>query len=212
MALRLQDGGGNHHVFRSYSASPSPHQQHTPRPAATCQIWEVVRATSAMPTFFSAVNIDGDRFIDGGVGINNPTREALNEIRESRQDGSAKPLIISIGSGLRPQMKIPRTSSSVSSSILTKRQALKSIATDTEDVHEQMRHASEAEGFDYFRFNVDSGLEDLLLDSWKVKRIHGEKVFKTIETITLETESYLQKVEVVEKLRRCAQILVNSHR
>lgn len=164
-----------------------------------------------MPTFFSAVDIDGDLFIDGGVGTNNPTRKALNEMRGSRQDWSVRPLIISIGWGLSLQTKIPRASSFVSNSISTTLQAFKSILTDTEDVHEQMRHASETEDIDYFCFTVDSGLGDLLLDSWKVKRFDGEKVFKSTETITQKTENYSQKVEVVEKLRRCAQILVNSH-
>ena len=33
------------------------------------------------------------------------------------------------------------------------------------------------------RFNVDSDLEDLLLDSWSVKKVHGGKIFETIDTI-----------------------------
>lgn len=110
MAWRLQDGG-NRHIFRSYSGSPSPHQNPDARPAATCQIWEVAGTTSAAPTYFSAVNIDGEFFIDGGVGTKNPTPEALGEIDGFRKDSSAKSLVVSIGFGLNPRITVPGTPS-----------------------------------------------------------------------------------------------------
>lgn len=43
-----------------------------------------------------------------------------------------------------------------------------------------MKRISDAQGFDYFRFNVDSGLEDLKLDSWNVEKVYGVRVFVTI--------------------------------
>lgn len=163
MAWRLQDGG-NRHIFRSNSGSPSPCQNQNPRPAATYQIWEVAEPTSAAPTYFSAVNIDGESVINAGVGTNIPTRKALGEIDGFRKDSSAKPLVVSIGSGLNPRIAVPRTPSFAPSSIITTIKALQSIVNNTEEVHEHMKRISEAQGFDYFRFSVDSGLEDLLLE------------------------------------------------
>lgn len=170
----------------------------------------MVRATSAVPTCFSASKIEGKSFIDGGVGTNNPTSEALSEIQEARSDSSLKPLIVSFGSGLRPQdnmrSNLPYL---LRNSITTTIKALQATATNTEDVHKDMKRTSEFHNIDYFRFNVESGLEDILLDSWRVKKVSGRRVFETIETITLKTEVYLQRQDVAEKLRQCAQILVN---
>ncbi len=209
MARRLKDGGGSRHIFRSYSNSPWPYQKPDPRPAADCQLWEVARATSATPGYFSAVNIDGESFVDGGLGTNNPTREAWTEIHVSRTSPSPKPLIISIGSGLGPQSNASRFPSLAPNTIITRMQAGRSTATIAEDVHETMQRASEAQDVDYFRFHVTSGLEDLALDTWRVKETQGGRIFETIDTITLQTENYLQQKDVAEELRRCAQRIVN---
>ena len=90
-------------------------------------------------------------------------------------------------------------------------EALKSVAGNTEDVHEDMERTSEAQGIEYFRFNVDCGLEDLLPDSWRVKKVDGRKIFETIETITRKTDIYLHQQQVAENLHRCAQILVDRY-
>src|SRR5207237_10399076 len=36
-------------------------------------VWEAALATSAAPTFFPAMRIDGEEHVDGGVCMNNPT-------------------------------------------------------------------------------------------------------------------------------------------
>lgn len=40
-------------------------------------IWQAARATSAAPTYFPRMNIDGIDFLDGGLGFNNPTSECV---------------------------------------------------------------------------------------------------------------------------------------
>lgn len=35
-------------------------------------IWEAARATSAAPTFFPSISVNGVEYIDGGMGFNNP--------------------------------------------------------------------------------------------------------------------------------------------
>ena len=48
-----------------------------------CTIWEAARATSAAPTIFKSIEIGGpgtrQLYIDGGVGLNNPTRQVIVE-------------------------------------------------------------------------------------------------------------------------------------
>jgi patatin-like phospholipase/acyl hydrolase len=36
------------------------------------KIWEAARATSAAPTYFKAMEVNGHKLIDGGLGANNP--------------------------------------------------------------------------------------------------------------------------------------------
>lgn len=66
---------GSPKVFRSYSGKgigPS-----------LCPIWQAARATSAAPTYFKEMYIDtphpGIRYVDGGLGYNNPFEVALDK-------------------------------------------------------------------------------------------------------------------------------------
>jgi patatin-like phospholipase/acyl hydrolase len=46
-----------------------------PRVAQSCsehKIWQAARATTAAPTYFPRMELDGCEYIDGGVGYNNP--------------------------------------------------------------------------------------------------------------------------------------------
>lgn len=204
MAWRLQAGGGCPHIFRSYPGGPSPQGEPTHKPAATCQIWEAVRATCATPPYFPAVKIDGEYYIDGGDATNHPVREAVKELQGIRKDPSVKPLVISIGPGLGFRNKAPFfVPKSIDTAIqaqgdLEKREFRKSFTKESAEIE-----------IDYFCFDVDYGLEDIELDTWSLKKEHGTRVFETIETITLRTEEYLQRPEVAVKLRRCAQALVS---
>jgi predicted acylesterase/phospholipase RssA len=47
--------------------------------ASTCKIWEAGRATSAAPTFFKPIILDGQSFSDGATIANNPTHIAIME-------------------------------------------------------------------------------------------------------------------------------------
>jgi hypothetical protein len=70
--------------------------------AATCEIWEAARATSAAPFYFPSIVIDGREMYDGGFGTNNPSVQALlTEVLPV--EGSAENLrdavFVSIGTG-----------------------------------------------------------------------------------------------------------------
>lgn len=63
-----QEAANNHGpVFlRSYQNPDEPSK------FPNVKIWEAARATSAAPSFFSAMKINGYLMIDGGLGANNP--------------------------------------------------------------------------------------------------------------------------------------------
>ena len=177
-------------MFRTYNSSESDDSKaghiRNPGSAATCQIEEAARATSAAPQYFSPIVIGGNPFVDGGFGTNNPTFEAFNELTQSKVNSPLDPLIVSIGSGtgLHPssleKLKIkPKLLSNIYSAI--------HLATGTQRVHEEMSVVAREQRFGYFRFSVDEGLEDILLDSWRVRKMDGTKSFETINHIRSET-------------------------
>ena len=62
------------------------------------KVWEAARATTAAPTYFPALDIDGRLLIDGGVYINNPALDLYLHAREVFPD-APKYIVISIGTG-----------------------------------------------------------------------------------------------------------------
>lgn len=211
-AYALQGDTASTHMFRTYSQTLASDNS-LPKPATDCQIWEVARATSAAPYFFPSVTIGQTNFIDGGFGSNNPAREALGDIQASRKAVSPyiqlpKILIISVGSGVRSQVSVSDSSNPKNYLVA----AARSLITDTEAAHRDMKVVSEAQGIDYFRFAVDSGLSDLAIDSWEVKDVDGKRTFATLEAITKATETYLKQETVANQLRQCARLLVDRCR
>lgn len=125
-----------------------------------CYIWQACRATSAAPTFFPSVTIDGQQYVDGALGYNNPIRPMLDEA--SHIWGGKRPIgcIMSVGTGL------PRLGTVGEGVTLAK--TLKEMATDTQTVANEFKNEMIAQfGPDqqvYFRFNVERGLETLGLE------------------------------------------------
>ena len=50
-------------------------------PSSNRTIWEAVRATSAGPTFFKRIVIEGVLYVDGGMGCNKPVQQVLQEAK-----------------------------------------------------------------------------------------------------------------------------------
>lgn len=63
-------------LFCSYDLNHSEYD------AFTVPIWQAIRATSAMPYFFSCMDIDGVNYIDGGLHTNNPTVVAIRQAQK----------------------------------------------------------------------------------------------------------------------------------
>ena len=87
------------HLFRTYQAPKFP--------APNCTIWEAIRTTSAAPTFFKRIIIDGEPYVDGGMGCNNPVQQVLQEAELVFPDRHVT-CIISIGTGQAQTLSIPK--------------------------------------------------------------------------------------------------------
>ncbi|KAI1460122.1 acyl transferase/acyl hydrolase/lysophospholipase [Annulohypoxylon moriforme] len=132
----------------------------TSTPLQGCSIWQVARATSAATTFFKSIQLGRDKieFIDAGFGHNNPC-EAL--IAEARQQfpGYSRLLVLSIGTGFNGVVRVTNNLRSVI-------KALGKMATTSNQVAERMNELYGDDG-QYFRFNVDRGLDDITISDWK---------------------------------------------
>ncbi|RAK77675.1 FabD/lysophospholipase-like protein [Aspergillus fijiensis CBS 313.89] len=138
-------------LFRTYDSSTA---------FETASLWQVARATSAATTFFKSIKVGRDRieFVDAGFGYNNPceilTREAQQVYPERRTMR-----ILSIGTGLGDVVTIQDKRSS----IIT---ALKKMVTSSKEVAARMHHRYGNSG-EYYRFNVEHGLQDITLSDWE---------------------------------------------
>ncbi|RSL81495.1 hypothetical protein CEP51_005792 [Fusarium floridanum] len=137
-------------------------------PSSNATIVEVAMATSAASTFFEPVTIGDMKYVDGGLGANNPVLEVVGEARciMGRETEDLKPLVkcfISIGTG-NPGMK------SISDNFLQFiSKTLVDIATDTETTANRfaLEWQDLREAHRYFRFNVEQGLQDVELSEYE---------------------------------------------
>ncbi|KXG45220.1 Acyl transferase/acyl hydrolase/lysophospholipase [Penicillium griseofulvum] len=144
-------------------------------------LWQVARATSAATTFFKSIKVGRDEieFIDAGFGYNNPCNILIQEAQREFPD-RGKMRILSIGTGLGDVVTIQNKRLS----IIT---ALKRMASSSKKVAADVDHRYGGNG-EYYRFNVDQGLQDITLSDW-------EKASK----ISAHTRNYLAENERVIK-------------
>lgn len=75
-----------------------------------CQIWEAARATTAAPTYFKAVSIkwpngSSNRFVDAGLGFNNPTEEVIEESETIFGTSTPLRVLVSLGCGVKTSIR-----------------------------------------------------------------------------------------------------------
>jgi hypothetical protein len=133
----------------------------------------VARATSAATTFFKPIRVgrDGIEFVDAGFGYNNPCEVLVEEAQRQFPERRSM-LVLSIGTGLGDVVAIGNTRMS----IIT---APKKMATSSKKVAASLADRYGESG-QYYRFNVDQGLQDITLSDW-------EKA----STISAHTRNYL---------------------
>jgi hypothetical protein len=143
-------------------------------------IWQVARATSAAPAYFLPIEIHDVLYGDGGMGWNNPTKEAIAEAQNiwpNRPIG----ILVSIGTGLEKALQLGDASNAtaVVQSLLQNTSpglafkfgiaeyAVQCLAS-CELVHlEIVEHPDRVilEG-NYFRLNVPQGMSEIGLAEW----------------------------------------------
>jgi len=142
--------GTEHYLFRNYV------DQFT---SANPEIWKAARATSAAPSYFLPIDIEISpgivrRFVDGGLGHNNPAGLVVREM-ESIAPGR-KLVIVSLGTGISSL----QTNQDLAKTIAL----LKKIATECEATHEQVAANAKRAGNIYVRLNAGHGLGNVGMD------------------------------------------------
>ena len=158
-------------------------------------IWEAGRATSAAPFYFKHFQKRCDngrgrlrKYRDGGILVNNPSYEALNEVRNRYGliDGNRKDpaLLLSVGTGIRSQIPFAEDSAQTAQLPVPFKQLVKQKLavgkhlvmryTEGESIHERTRQDVQGEHKWYKRLNVDKGLGDMDLGDWRSGPWHGD--------------------------------------
>src|SRR5579859_4272797 len=192
-------------LFRSYAIDGTEIE---------CTISEAARATSAAPTYFPEMEIDGDLYVDGGIGYNNPADEAIREARRLWGDREIG-CLLSIGTGLmEPISGAMRTTEQFGSIVggmvkglapltaekLTVVEYCTQVATSCQMVHlhlvEHPLLQKKTDRARYYRFNVTSGMSRI-----------GLQEASRLNEISQMTDAYLRDPERREVVNSCVELL-----
>lgn len=215
-----------HHLWRTYD-----HEEGIARPKNASKsmnlspahrepLWQVARATSAAPIYFEAIKIGERKFLDGGMGANNPAVFAWQEIHHKHVYPPA--VFVSIGTGKKNQQQKRRkidqakelfTSGRIDD--MSRKQFLKkyvelgqlwkNFITDTEGPANTWKTMCDLTGTARARFNVEERLGEIPLDDWQPAK-SGEVTLQQIRTPTME---YLNLTEIQNDIDLFAQKLVD---
>ncbi|KAK6435169.1 hypothetical protein LTR95_008643 [Oleoguttula sp. CCFEE 5521] len=167
--------------------------------ADSLKIWQVLRATTAVPLYFEAAEceVDGKKmlFKDGGINENNPSGAALSEFHSLYDKKTYNPaVLLSVGAGRPKAGRIPFLRN-----FLQKRAVMQNLLikfTDGERQHRQIREYARGEHTWYKRLDVDDGLQDVEFDEWKKGEWHGQTKVPggtTLTSIENAVEAYLKR-------------------
>jgi predicted acylesterase/phospholipase RssA len=164
-----------------------------------CTIWEAARATTAAPTFFKSIEIgrpgSKERFIDGGVGRNNPMSQVFEEA-ELVFPGRLVACAISLGTGQAKTIAIRKPSPFQRILPFDVVNTMVQIATDCERMAEETSRRFKSFTNFYFRFNVEHGLQNVTLSQWD-----------RLGEVTTHTNQYMSKSEVDQKVDAAVKVI-----
>ena len=144
-------------------------------------IWQVARATSAAPTYFKPPIIDGLEYVDGGFGANNPCVEIYEEVRKMNNNSKkCASTVLSIGTGKNNEAR--RLKGTGVQRYLNYLNFARKWASDSEQTHLAMLKSRNEVPFDYFRLNVEEGLDRMKLDEWRARGPVRTKIGECIGT------------------------------
>jgi hypothetical protein len=170
--------------------------------ASGAKIWEAARATSATPTFFEPVLIDGRPYSDGGTGWNNPTVEAIAEACKMWPN---RPIgcLLSIGTGLEEAIQLgdgSQPSPNTSFKLEVAKYCVECLTSCEKIHHDVCTKFSDRILVDenYFRLNVPQGISSIGLEEWE-----------KIEDLRDLTEKYMEQGDMERRKQTMANLLLN---
>lgn len=182
------------HLFRTYELQQD-----------NCfDTWDIARATTAAPVFFKKYMVGGHRFVDGGVGLNNPSIQVLREVdKVHHQPQTHDPidLFVSLGCRISPSVTVRRPRKSKS-----QKHSTSHVRSPSEAVHEVMQSESGHRMFSYYRIEAEVDVSDDPPSELEGSNYWNTKCFEDF------AREYLMKPEVQERLKRCAELLVSKRR
>ena len=172
-------------LFRSYEHAPSGRDwERNPGPGHAIPIWKVGRATSAAPSYFEPMEIDDHDFLDGGMGCNNPSWEAYQEVKiMQNQSDDTISLLLSVGTGVS---EYDIGGGRGWTKKLQTLRVLPKVVSNPQSQHQMMQQLADSNKVPYVRFNVPKELGSLKLDTWRTKgpqtgvRAHLETLSKKL--------------------------------
>lgn len=209
---------------------PLPTENHI-KPYAPFELplWMAGRATSAAPSYFQHMQIDNEKYWDGGAGgANNPVKYAFNEVRQMHPRHQPL-LIVSIGTGIPKDPSTKRRkviehtgdmlqlNKDFKTAILNSEAEHRSFERELGELNDRImsearikcvaKERATKACVKYFRFNVPaaSNITDVKLGHW-----HGKRGAETILKLQNAVEDYLRQADA--SLQRCAEILVEARR
>ncbi|KAJ8129286.1 hypothetical protein O1611_g4345 [Lasiodiplodia mahajangana] len=191
------------YLFRTYQ---NPFVAGGSREVCGPPIWQVARATSAMPAYFKAMPIAGNDFIDGAFMRNNPSVKIYREVKGIAGHVDT---LVSLGTGSLGTAKVglfkPGFFSVIVPHIRTASK-LRGYSRNSEFVHAEMQAITKYAKNSYYRFNAPLDRREWRLYSWTKPR---DGVFKHLRAIV---EEHLQHPDVQDDLRDCARELAERRR
>ncbi|KAI1660184.1 FabD/lysophospholipase-like protein [Daldinia decipiens] len=157
------------------------------------QIWEAARATTAAPSYFDPMVLtrgnNSRTFIDGAMGCNNPAKEVVDEAAALFGTDCVLGCLVSLGTGFSGEVTIGEAEGGIKKTVGLINN-LKKIATNTEEVHEDLRRLIRADLDTYFRFQLPRGAEDIRLHEYKKL----DELSKLMQVYIEEESSEIDKV------------------
>jgi hypothetical protein len=207
VAIHDQRGCKTPYLFRSYDHPPSPSLdpfERNPGSKADIPIWEVVRATSASPTYFPAITIGGKEFYDKGTAFQNP---ALDGFLEAQQMGGNKrgsvALTISVGAGVRSKSRKRRTLRSPCGKDVIDKSMIQSETTNR--IVEEL---CKKKATRYYRFDIDN-IENVNVADWSSNDSNCgfKKNTNSIRRIFELTRQYLERKDIRQQMEDAVEVI-----
>lgn len=198
--------GGSPVLLRSYDSRKET------APESRCTIWQAGRATAAAALAFKPIQIGQSVFLDEGAGKYNPTPYALDEAVVNEWPGREVGLLVSIGTGKRPDGSNAQQhlwwEGFVGGGMGDFAEARRKLIMKIEGCEETHKWMLNKGLYDrgvspehYYRFNVDVGVGEFGMNEWN-----------RLADISTNTRKYVATPAVQGKIIESSNKLAKIHR